>query len=750
MQIKMKRLIALGSAIFSLSVFSAEPIHWKGGDWDFSGAPKGALLTDNSGWWGRSVYTGVTYSYENAPVNPRDVIPGDKEGAFGRRLIDGNTRTGWHRPVGMTKGRPIVAVFDFKRPCVFTEVNLLSEKSPKAEAKIEVSADGENWMSFAAASCTGSLTRIKSEKPGRGRYLKVSYKSNSSPTTYLDEVLVWGEGEVSKTYPENIRPIPRGDALRVPQLPKGAVSWIPLQDPTAKSKEQFGQPMVSFAPDVTAGGQIIMARNETETRYFAVANGTDRPVAVAMSAPDFGKGVKAELRIGGLVRTQKPKYKLTEKQKFDMLLTGDEPEDAFDANRLGVIPFFAPGMIPHENFLRKYTANPEQIAAFPSRVVIEPGECAVVMLRVTTEGAAPGERGGIMKAGPAVRKVSVRVADAFLPEEDLPWIYAWAPFTPQFPFESRTRWANDARAVRALGVTALPGFPKKNSKVDLASRGRRDKMMFRAAGISSWLDGQIYNAKLSTLNERGRADITSQLAKVRAQAGECGIRPEQVFLTLVDEPGARNAKICGEVCRFIKETAPDLNIYLNPSFWAKTRFAPTEEIIDALGGYYADFVDVSVPYRSLVECEKGRQALWTTKRRVNASYAHPAHRAGRSIAWANFRYGLDGFAYWCYFWNSGGDPWDIRTWRIYSYEVDMVLPLENGVAITPIYEEMREAWEDWRLLTLLRTSGRKDTLNALLEEFAGSFRKEDIETSKPYACDFLALRDRALAAFICK
>ena len=84
MQIKMKRLIALGSAIFSLSVFSAEPIHWRGGDWDFSGAPKGALLTDNGGWWGRSVYTGVTYSYEVEPGNPRDVIPGDKEGAFGR------------------------------------------------------------------------------------------------------------------------------------------------------------------------------------------------------------------------------------------------------------------------------------------------------------------------------------------------------------------------------------------------------------------------------------------------------------------------------------------------------------------------------------------------------------------------------------------------------------------------------------------------------------------------------------------
>ena len=730
------------------AALSAEPIHWTGGDWDVSGAPKGALLTDNGGWWGRSVYTGVTYSYEGEPESPRDVIPGDRDGSFGRRLLDGNSRTGWHRPVGMTRKRPVVAVFDFMRPCVFGEVDLMSEKSPQAAAKVEVSADGTNWTAFAEAACSGALTRLRPERPGRGRYMRVSYKSRTSSTTYLDEVLAWGEGEVSAACPESIRPIPRGDVLRVPGAAGGVVSWILLRDPTAKSDEQFGQPMVSFAPDAAAGGVIVMARNETETRYFAVANGTDGPIAVALAAPDFGRGVRAELRIGGLVRTQKPKYKLTEKQKFDMLLTGDEPEEAFDANRLGIIPFFAPGMVPPENFLRKHTANPEQVAGFPSRVEIASGECAVVMLRVTTDGAAPGEHRGALRAGPASREVSVRVVDATLPAEDgSPWIYAWAPFTPQFPFESRTRYVNDADAVRGLGVTALPGFPERNTKVAIASRGRRDSMMFRASAVSSRLDGQIYNGKLASLDEQGRADITNQLAKVRARAQACGVRPEQVFLTLTDEPGRRNAKICGEVCRLVKEAAPDLNVYLNPSFWEKTGFAPAEDVIDALGGFYADCVDVSVPYRSLVESEKGRRALWTTRRRVNASYAHPAHRAGRSLAWANFRYGLDGFAYWCYFWNTGGNPWDIRTWRIYAYEVDMVLPLENGVAITPVYEEMREAWEDWRLLAALKKAGKTKILDALLKEFAESFDRPKMETAKPYKCDFQSLRDRALLAF---
>ena len=386
-----------GTSIHIRAADAPEPIHWSGGGWDMTGAPQGKLLTDNEGWWGRAVFTGVTYAYETEPDNPRDIFKGDAA-VFGRRLLDGNAQTGWHRPVGMTKKRPVVAVFDFKRPCVFNEVDLMSEKSPEATASLTISTDGTNWTAFAEAHCTNALTRIRPEAAEKGRYLRVSYLSRTSTTTYLDEVLAWGEGEVSEAYPENIRPIPRGDALRMAGATNGVVEWVALQDPTAKSKEQFGQPSVTFAPDSAAGGEILMARNETETRYFAVVNGTTGAVAVALSAVGFGEGVKAELRIGGLVRTQKPKYKLTERQRFDLLLTGDEPEEAFDANKVGIIPFFDAANVPPENFARKFLANPEQVVGFPSRVEIAPGECAVVMLRLTTDGAVPGTLSGTLNA----------------------------------------------------------------------------------------------------------------------------------------------------------------------------------------------------------------------------------------------------------------------------------------------------------------------------------------------------------------
>ena len=77
----------------------------------------------------------------------------------------------------------------------------------------------------------------------------------------------------------------------------------------------------------------------------------------------------------------------------------------------------------------------------------------------------------------------------------------------------------------------------------------------------------------------------------------------------------------------------------------------------------------------------------------------------------------------------------------------MVLPLENGVAVTPSYEELREAWEDWRLLTALRETGKTEVLDALLKEFADSFDRPHMEIERPYKCNFLKLREKALDAF---
>jgi hypothetical protein len=61
-----------------------------------------------------------------------------------------------------------------------------------------------------------------------------------------------------------------------------------------------------------------------------------------------------------------------------------------------------------------------------------------------------------------------------------------------------------------------------------------------------------------------------------------------------------------------------------------------------------------------------------------------------------------------------------------------------------VYEEMREAAEDWRMLQLLKQSGRTGELERLMAEFASGFDEARKETARPYNCDFRRLREKAL------
>jgi hypothetical protein len=383
------------------------------------------------------------------------------------------------------------------------------------------------------------------------------------------------------------------------------------------------------------------------------------------------------------------------------------------------------------------------VASFPGSVEVRPGEGAVLMLKVKTCGAPAGRCIVAVKAGNARRELSLRVVDAVLPESSA-WIFAWGQFTRQFPFESLSRVARDARQLRELGITMFQGLPKKGGKVIRAAEGLdRGKVFYRVYGVPKELVDKTYRTKGEKLTDADRAKIDAHLAGIRAEAEALGVAPRQIVLEISDEPGVRRAEIFGDVCRHLRKASPDMLIYVNPCFWTGKGFSPADEIIECLSGFYPTHVDVSVPYRSLVEDRECRQALWTGERTVNAQYAHPAHRAGRSIAWSSFRYGLDGFAYWAYY-SPRGNPWDIRTWKYWSYECQLVFPLEKTLAITPVYEEMREAAEDWRMLQLLKQSGRTGELERLMAEFASGFDEARKETARPYNCDFRRLREKAL------
>ena len=768
---------------FGSVAIAAEPIYWSGGGWDEAGAPKGALLTDNPGWWGRSVFTGVTYSYEEGrkPTNPGDNT--------GRRLIDAKMfGEAWITTVGKGGDGRIAAVFDFKRPCVFSEVDLFT-RAPGLHGKVEVGDDGTNWTAICSFELAAKMGRFGVDG-AKGRFMRLSVKADKG-VTYLDEVLVWGEGEVSDTYPEAYAPINSGDALKMSEPREGGgIEIRPIAKPTlAAAKEKFKVQGSKFKVDEAASNgagavpavtdkkvgphsEILLARNETEVRYFAVANTSTNAVTVALSAPDFGdNAIAAELLVGGVVRMEKPapKEKLTQKQIIDLLITDESKLYEQRPQRLEVLPFFRAGALPAPNFARRYLANAAQILGFPAAVMLGPGEGCVVMLRVTTDAAMPGRREGVLAATAAKDAVesskfkvessngadslstsqlvnlSTVVVDATLP--DLPlWIHAYSPFTSQFPFESESRMKTDARRLAALGVSSCYGLPRPRTKQAFL----KTLAPHTICANPWWLPSDIFHGtargKWEHFDSTNRAAIAESAHKIVREAESLGLKPDEYCVFLPDEPGRHNAALAGELARIAKEAEPTLMIYENPCFWERG-FPPHVAIRDCLAPYYNEVIDISCPLRNLVR--PGNlltKELWTAKRRVNAQYIHPPGRAGRSIAWSSFVNGLNGFAYYCYY-SPRGNPWDIRTWTSLDYSYQMVFPLENDVAVTPIYETMREAWEDYRMLEALHRAEKDKLLDELLKSCEGATDYADME-SVPNHSDFQSLHDKALGAFV--
>lgn len=732
----MKPTVFIAAVAFCAAAHG-ESVCWTGGEWSEDGTPKSALLSDNPGWWGRSIFTGVTYGYEKGPTNPRDILKGDTA-TFGRRLLDGKVDGDWNIPVGKSGREPLVAVFDFKRPCTFAEIDIFSSRSPIANGAVETSPDSNTWITVCSFSATTPRLRLKLEASTPGRYLRLSFKAKSG-ITYLDEVLVWGDGEVSGHYPEAIKDIPTGDALNFTARRDGGVEIWPMSKPTLEAKPKDGAIAAATEPI-----SIFMARNETETRYFAIVNAGSKAVNVTLAPPTFGAGVSAELRIGGVVRMTPPKVKLTEKQIIDLLITDVSKLETDREQRLDIQPFFATDAMPDANFARKYLANPQQVTGFPRTVPLAPGEGSVVMLRMTTDEASSGTRRGVFRAGAAQLPVVLDVRNVMLPNLPI-WVHAYSPFTQQFPFESNTRIENDAKRLAELGVSSCYGLPYPRTKQARLKMLAPHTICVRKGWVPSRLFSDAYHGKWAHFDATNRAAIAQGAHATVAEARTLGLKPEDYCVFLPDEPGRHNAALVGEMARILKAAEPTLQIYMNPCFWERG-FPPQTAILDCLKPYYNEVIDISCPIRNLVrEDNVLTKELWTAKRRVNAQYIHPATRAGRSIAWSAFRNGLNGFGYYCYY-SPRGNPWDIRTWTNLDYRYQMVFPLENDVAITALYELMREAWEDYRLLEAVRRAGKNELLAELLGVYDKAQDYTDIE-NVPNRADFPALRDKALAAF---
>ena len=714
---------------------TAEPIRWFDGTWDSSGAPDGKLLSGNAYWYGEWASVSPSYEYESPPTSPKD---------SGGRLMS----LTWGC-VGRPGDKPIVAVFDFHRLCSFSEVDILSAHCTNATGFVEFSEDRSRWHSKRTFDAASQVTRIRIEGRPVGRFMRISFRAHPTSVsdwperrtgyTFIDAVYAWGDVVSDLGENEKKPKIMPGDALKFSGAATNVVSILPMSTPRLAFKPSGSTP---------TGISFRMARNETETRYFAVVNGTGNAQTIGIDVSVLGSGVSAETLIGGVLPVSARKKKLT-KEQMTQLITDNPDGINKGGEELDVLPFFFADAKGNDSFRRKYLANAGQVAGFPDAVPLQPGEGCVIMLRMTTHDAVPGTRAATLSAGDASLPISVEIVDLMLPPQSM-WIYAYEPFTFQYPFEGIGRLRRDVRRYSELGATTMKNLPEKGSKERLFLRENPNA----SVGSPGWCDkalyGKVAKGGFAGMTDEDKGKIVSDARRFLERGRACGLSDDRICVFLPDEPGMKNGRSCMCLAELLKTSLPSLAVHCDPLFYVGGDFSPANDICETLLPEYNNCVDVSCPNKYIVT---GRQELlhklWLKPRRTNAIYSHPAADVGREIAYMCKRLGLNGFAYFCYYFPNGSDAWDIKTWDVLNYEYQMVFPLENDVAITPVYECMREAAEDCRLLDALKVAGMNDLLKDVLDrsQKARDRTNPRYKNSSSDNEDILALRDTMLGAF---
>ncbi len=742
------RGLASGLALCSaLSTARADRVWWDGSR-DTQSAPPGKLLSDNAGYWGERIVTGVEYSYDIPPDNPGDP---------NKRLLDGVPQGDWNVPVG-TANRPIIATFDFKRACTFSEVDL-STRSQKAAFKIEAADDRAGpWRAL--------LERTREEAPDKmfhrlvlpakapGRYLRLTVnavdpKANNY-LTYLEEVVVWGDAEVSEKLPEAIVPVAPTAVITgvafpsIPGIPRttfsdgdfgkwkwslGALARLPAvwsQVPTWDSITD--RPLLPTAREAARPVQIAMARNETENAALALTN-TDmvNPGAGEVSLSAFRSLSGSRSNTAGASRV-----------RGSLRVAG-----AINSRNYGTVlgPLFEAGNAPGASLLRRYLTNTGGIHDFP-RLTLTPAGSAVLWLSVTSDGAAPGiyeaqvtfsGAGGSRSSLP----VRVQVLDVTLPD---PFVYinTWDHATGQFPFAYSDRQAREVAHKQSIGMSVWHQLPTPGTDAEIArqndrAHGRIGKQMYHV-GVLPWTyNNEGYNNRLkaSALTDKDRAAIADSVRAVVKQARDLGLGYNDWYAELWDEPGRGNAEIFGVLARLVKQTDPKINIYMNPIFWEGNAPAPDDIIAPLLAPFYREVINVSVPNEMLRRGYPTLQPLFDAPRLVRATYRVSTHgdkneRAPVSYqtqAWDAFARGENGWGFYSYY-SPVGDPWNDFDGDNPDYI--MVYPGPRGPIPTRASESVREGWEDYRLLTLLKQQNRTAELAALLKDYAAGESPEKL------------------------
>lgn len=701
----------------------AGDVMWAGGQ--SAPPPRGKLLSDNLGYYGETVPTGVRYKYPVTLNKQMDNLRADKSN-FGRRLLNGEIEgNDAYVPVSM-ENASLVVEFDFRQPCTFTEIDVADTRDKSVSLSVQTRAGDEtaDWVPGPKLDqSVGKIHRLCFEPPVTARYVRLTASSGAAVTA-IDEVWAWGDAKPSmepehgllpemRAAPEMKDTVP-GDAtvLAGPQVAawrgatgymKDGVTWQvaaspwqmlhrePLKTAFLPGEEGLQKPVV-----------IVAARNEGEPAALFLVNASDKPRDVTVSLAAFQKSngtaentIDGKLSVAGAIWTKRWGQTLR--------------------------PLFSSGNLPGGALLEKYLTNGSTIKDFPA-LHLPAGGTAMLWLTVHTNNTAPGKYQSFIVYGETRIPVQVDVAPVMLPYPNV-WTYQWNEVSQMLPFRNADAMQKEVKYMQQdLGITAWSQLPRPGTDAAMArglekgyNGGRRmTYYRFRPAVYETNLG---YMGKLEgvTYDPAFRANIERQVNAAVSQAKALGLGYDEFAFELWDEPWAKSLRSFATMVKLIKEIDPRVRIVANPLFWGSKGSSPDSEQVKYLEGWYNENIDVSIPVLPNLNANlfpRANREFYDHPRFVRAMYIHPC--PGRLISWEAFKRGYNGWGFYAYY-RPRGDAWNDFDTSEFDYQI--VYPGPHGAVPTIESEAMRESWDDYRLLTLLKQQNQTELVQQLMDRF---------------------------------
>jgi hypothetical protein len=236
-----------------------------------------------------------------------------------------------------------------------------------------------------------------------------------------------------------------------------------------------------------------------------------------------------------------------------------------------------------------------------------------------------------------------------------------------------------------------------------------------------------YNNRLKpdNLGPDDEKAIAEHVRAVVKQAQTLGLNYDDWYGELWDEPGRSNIATFGALTRLLKKIDPRVHLYANPIFWEGSGTSPDDVVAPLLSPWYQQAVDISVPHELLLRGYPKSAPLFDAPHFTRASYRVSTHgdkneradqlNSYRRQAWDAFARGYNGWGFFSYY-APVGDPWNDFDGGQPDYQ--MVYPGPRGPIASRTAENVREGWEDYCLLTLLKQRNLGKDVTTLLKSYA--------------------------------